>query len=176
MVKPYDSRELLEAIVFDENPVATHVISIDPGAVHCGIAYWRLGDDAFDDEPVLWNCVWAIEMTPDDCVDFVREAVKRIGNLKIAVEGFWLKPGKAALQQAGSSMETVEIIGTVRHLCRWSGTPFTKVANGQDAIATRLKAAGYEFRSHGYGGHAKDAECVGSRALALKVRQIKLEK
>lgn len=171
-MKPYDWHELAEAIVFDEDPIALHAISVDPGAVHCGVAWWRFGDEPND----LWNCRWAIEMAPEDCVDFIRDLVRRVSNLRVFVEGFWLKPGLAALQQAGSSMETVEVIGTIRHLCRWSGVDFNKVANGQDAIATRLKAAGYQFRSRGYGDHAKDAECVGVRGLELKVRQIRMEK
>lgn len=175
MVKPYDFQELADEIVFADDIHAKHVVSIDPGAVHCGVALWRQPNGEVD-ETGQWECVWAIEMTPDDCVDFVWDVGPRAPGIRIAIEGFWLKPGKAALQQAGSSMETVEIIGVVRHICRRHGIPFTKVANGQDAIATRLKAAGYKFRSYGYGDHAKDAECVGSRALALKVRQIKLEK
>lgn len=151
------------------------VISVDPGAVHCGVAVW------VRDEAGLWSCPSAVEMHPDDCVDFVREEVAgvRVNSFptrkpdQIIVEGFWLKGGLDALRQAGSEMETTEVIGAIRHLCRWSETPFQKVANGQDAIITRLEAAGYKWTSHGHGGHAKDAEAVGVRGLGLKVKQIR---
>lgn len=144
-----------------------HVISIDPGAVHCGVARWVQGEDE------LWECEWAKELSPEECVDFVRDQVVYREPAQIVIEGFWLKPGMDAMRQAGSQMETTEVIGVVRHLCRWHGVRFQKVANGQQAIITRLKSAGYEFVSHGNGDHAKDAECVGVRGLELKVRQIR---
>ena len=152
------------------------VLSIDPGAVHCGVAVW------VRDEASLWSCVSAVEMTPEDCVDFVRDEITvpdfvngfptTVPN-EVIIEGFWLKGGIAALQQSGSEMETTEVIGTIRHLCRWAGVPFQKVANGQEAIITRLDSVGYKWTSHGHGGHAKDAEAVGVRGLGLKVRQLR---
>lgn len=143
------------------------VISIDPGAVHCGIAHWA------EDEG-LWQCIWAKEMSPEGCVDFVREAVNGTSPPSLViVEGFWLKPGMDALRQAGSQMETCEVIGVVVHSCRWAGVPCAKVANGQQSIITRLEAVDYRWVSHGYGKHAKDAEAVGVRGLGLKVRQLR---
>lgn len=152
------------------------VISLDPGAVHCGVAVWARAESG------LWSCPSAVEMTPEDCVDFVREEVSGVSVTgpparvpdQVVVEGFWLKGGLDAIRQAGSEMETTEVIGAVRHLCRWAEVPFQKVANGQDAIITRLDAAGYEWTSHGHGGHAKDAEAVGVRGLGLKVRQLRV--
>lgn len=152
------------------------IVSIDPGAVHCGVAVW------VRNEAGLWSCPSAVEMTPDDCVDFVREEVSgfNVNDFpakipdQVVVEGFWLKGGIDAIRQAGSEMETTEVIGAIRHLCRWAGMPFQKVANGQDAIITRLEAAGYEWTARGHGGHAKDAEAVGVRGLGLKVRQLQV--
>lgn len=144
------------------------VISIDPGAVHCGVADWIQ-----DDDRGLWTCTRAVEMTPDDCVDYVRERVSTDSVNLVIVEGFWLKPGLDAMRQAGSQMETTEVIGAIRHLCRWYLVPFTKVANGQQSIHTRMKAVGYKYESHGHGNHAKDAEAVGMRGLGMKVSQIR---
>lgn len=145
------------------------IISIDPGAVHCGVALWRRLPSS-----VLWQCDWAVEMTPEGCIDYVADALASLDGKpeSVIIEGFWLKPGKAALQQTGSTMETVEVIGAVKHLCRWQGVGFIKVANGQRAIIQRLNAVGYEWVSRGHGGHAKDAEAVGVRGLDLSVSQI----
>lgn len=147
------------------------VVSIDPGAVHCGVAIWV-------EEQGLWTCTFAVEMGMEACIDFVKAAITvGVDQLEyqmpeVIIEGFWLKPGLDAMRQAGSEMETTEVIGAVRHLCRWEGAKFTKVANGQQAIITRLEAAGYKWTSRGHGGHAKDAEAVGVRGLGLKVRQL----
>lgn len=147
--------------------MTTYIVSIDPGGVHCGVAYWARGTNA------LWECHWAVEMNPDECVDYVRSIVTGMDKPhKVFIEGFWLKPGLDAIRQAGSQMETCEVIGTVRNLCRWYDTPMRKVANGQQATITRLTAAGYAWVAHGNGGHAKDAEAVGVNGLGLKVRQL----
>lgn len=143
------------------------VRSIDPGAVHCGVAMWAQDSDG------LWECSQAVEMTPEECVDAIRAEVVHGIVDEVIVEGFWLKGGMGAIVQAGSEMETTEVIGTIRHLCRWHNVPFQKVANGQQSIHTRMKAVGYQYKSHGSGNHAKDAEAVGIRGLGLKVRQIK---
>lgn len=146
-----------------------HIISIDPGAVHCGVAVWRRLPSS-----VLWQCDWAVEMTPEECIDYVADALASLDDKpgKVIIEGFWLKPGKAALQQTGSTMETVEVIGAIKTQCRWQGVEMVKVANGQRAIIQRLNAVGYEWVSHGHGGHAKDAEAVGVRGLDLSVSQV----
>ncbi len=142
------------------------VLSIDPGAVHVGVAYWS-------DLHGLWGCEAAVEVSPDLAAERIFDVIENRKVDKLIIEGFWLKPGKAALQQAGSAMETVELIGLARYLCvRHPGVEFVKVANGQNAIITRLDAAGYEWASKGHGGHAKDAEAVAVRGLGLSVRQI----
>lgn len=143
------------------------VVSVDPGAVHVGVAFWS-------DLHGLWACQGAVEMTYDEYVDDV------MGDMmhgerppdKVCIEGFWLKPGKAALQQAGSSLETVELIGLTKGICKYQGVECIKVQNGQGAIITRLNAAGYEWASKGNGNHAKDAEAVAVRGLGLSVTQI----
>lgn len=142
------------------------VLSVDPGAVHVGVAYWY-------DLHGLWACESAVEMTPTEFADaFLEMADSASPPDLVIIEGFWLKPGKAALQQAGSGMETVELIGLTKYVCRSRGIEWRKVANGQDAIIARLTAAGYEWASKGHGGHAKDAEAVGARGLSLSVKDI----
>jgi len=144
-----------------------YVISVDPGGVHCGVACWVRADD-------LWECRWAVEMTPEACVDYVRDAINSDDPPEQTIcEGFWLKPGMDALRQAGSQMETCEVIGVVVHSCRWAGVPCIKVANGQQSIITRLEAVDYRWVSRGHGKHAKDAEAIGVRGLGLRVRQLK---
>lgn len=146
-----------------------YAISIDPGAVHCGVAYWAPDADS------LWTCHWSVEMTPEKCTDYVREVVSGDDPPeRVVVEGFWLKSGMDAIRQAGSEMQTTEVIGTIKHLCRWAGVEFEKVANGQQAVITRLNAAGYVWVAHGHGRHAKDAEAVGVRGLGLKVRELRV--
>jgi len=143
------------------------VVSVDPGAIHVGVAYWF-------ELHGLWSCQAAVEMSYDQYVDSILLDLMQTTARpdKVCIEGFWLKPGKAALQQAGSSLETVELIGATKAICRKVGTPVIKVANGQDAIIKRLEAAGYTWSSRGHGGHAKDAEAVGVRGLELSVRQL----
>lgn len=147
------------------------VISVDPGSVHCGVAVWRRLPSS-----TMWQCEWAVEMTPDECVDYVADAVDPKHGVsvpdKVICEGYWLKPGKDALRQTGSPMETVEVIGTLKHVCRWAGVEFEKVQNGQQSIIQRLTASGYTWVAKGHGGHAKDAEAVGVRGLALSVSEI----
>lgn len=145
-----------------------YTISVDPGAVHCGVAYWTQHSDE------KWECQWAVEMTPEDCVDYVKRSVESPDQPdQVIVEGFWLKPGLDAIRQAGSQMETTEVIGTIRHLCRWAGVPFQKVANGQQATIKRLNSRKYVWSSFGHGDHAKDAEAVGVRGLELKIRDLR---
>jgi len=143
------------------------VIGVDPGSVHVGVSFWY-------ELHGLWACENAVELTPDEYIDDIMGDLMHNENAPdaVVIEGFWLKPGKAALQQAGSEMGTVELIGLTKGICRYQNVQFIKVANGQDPIITRLDAAGYEWASRGHGGHAKDAEAVVVRGLGLKVREI----
>jgi len=144
------------------------VVSVDPGAVHTGVAYWS-------DLHGLWACQAAVEMSYGQYLDEILGALCHDPVAKpdkLVIEGFWLKPGKAALQQAGSALETVELIGATLAIGRFQDIEVIKVANGQDSQITRMTAAGYEWVSKGHGGHAKDAEAVGPRGLGLKVHEI----
>lgn len=141
-------------------------MSIDPGAVHCGVAMWIQQGSG------KWLCGWAVEVPPDRCVDMVEEACRRGQVDLVALEGFWLRPGFDALRQAGSRLETVEVIGAIRHTCRRTGMTLKVVANGQDAIRKKLNSRGYKWAAHGHGDHAHDAEAVGYRGLGLTVGQL----
>lgn len=141
------------------------VVSIDPGGIHCGVAMWVGADTG------KWSCEWAREFSVEGCIDFVFDCDPDEID-RVIVEGFWLKPGFDALRQAGSEMETVEVIGAIRHICRRVGMPFQKVANGQDSIRKKLNSRGYPWTAYGYGTHAHDAEAVGYRGLDLRVGQL----
>lgn len=145
----------------------TYVVSVDPGAVHVGYAEWVEVDG-------LWECREAREITPTEYLDEVHDFCNAYDRPELVlVEGFWLRPGRDALRQAGSSMETVELIGATRYATMYAGIRFEKVQNGQDPIIKRLNAAGYEWTSMGHGGHAKDAEAVGVRGLGLSVKDLR---
>lgn len=154
--------------------VTGSALAVDPGEVHCGMAHWYQRN-ANPTLP-LWRCEWAKEVGQDECVDSIADVVREPADLwdydVILLEGFWLKPGIDALRQAGSQLETVQVIGAIRHLCRRSGMPLVLVANGQDGIRRKLKSKGYKFSAHGHGDHAHDAEAIGYRGLELKVQNL----
>lgn len=142
------------------------LISLDPGNVHCGIAAWKCGDEG-------WHCDWAVEREPDRCVDLIKTLIEEGSAHEIVMEGFWLRSGKMALRQAGSAFEVVEVIGTIRNLCRWNGISFDKISPGVTAATRkRVIAAGYKPVAYGQGDHAIDAEMVGIAHLRLKVRDL----
>lgn len=146
------------------------MVSIDPGTVHNGVARWVQKEGGF------WQCVGAEEMDPEGTVDSVRQWIDEQPNLMtIAVEGFYLKPGKDALRQAGSAFGMVEVIGTLRHLCRWTDREFISVTPQVRASTyTRVKAAGYRFatRAQSKDDHRVSAECVGISAMKMRVADI----
>lgn len=83
------------------------LLSVDPGEVHCGMAY-------FEDSADAWHVVSSWEATPEECfeqvVGFMRDDLE-----VLVVEGFWLYPWKSE-EQAFGQVKTVEIIGVLRYL------------------------------------------------------------
>lgn len=150
--------------------VQQFMVSIDPGTVHNGVARWHQGDDG------LWVCDAADEMDPEGTLDAVRGWIAGSPLLRtIAVEGFYLRPGKDALRQAGSAFGMVEVIGTLRHMCRWEGREFVSVTpQVRKTTYTRVKAAGYRFvgRAQSADDHRVSAECVGIAAMKMRVADI----
>lgn len=111
----------------------------------------------------------AHETGPDNFLDQFRDWVELRKYDRVAIEEFRLQ-GDKALAQTGSSMGTCEVIGVVRHLCRWSDTPLQIIRPlDRDATHTRMKAVKYRFPKDRL-GHMKAAICVG--AVATEWRAI----
>lgn len=147
------------------------LLAIDPGSVHCGMAWFWL-----DGEPTDRRCELAEEMDPISCVDTVGHMLAGGQLAALVVEEFRLYPWKSR-QQAFSQMETVEIIGQLKLWHRTLGTiegggirdvqlemqpasikePTTKILKG---LGVPSKAR--ELRA---GGHARDAELHGYRFI-----------
>lgn len=141
------------------------LLSFDPGAVHCGVAIWvRRADPIRGPGMLRWKCQNAWEAaTPEAFIDDVRDRLTEHLIDQVAGEGFWLQADKA-MAQVGSPFGTVEVIGAVRHLCRWANTPFELVSpSDRNACFKRMKAVKYQFPKDS-AGHVKSAVCVGGVA------------
>lgn len=139
-----------------------NLLSIDPGSVHTAYAMWELRADVATNG-TRWKCQEAHETTPDDFLDMFKVWTAEHVYDHVAIEAFFLQ-GDKALAQTGSSFGTVEVIGVVRHLCRWAGVPLTLVRPLVRAAAfKRMRAVKYRFPRDG-AGHMKAAICVGAVA------------
>lgn len=139
-----------------------NLLSIDPGAVHCAFAVWELHADPAT-EGSRWKCMEAHETGPDEFLDMFRRWTEHHDYDQVAIEEFRLQ-GNKALAQTGSTMGTSEVIGVVKHLCRWTNTPLRIVRPlDRDATFTRMKAVKFAFPKDQL-GHMKAAICVGAVA------------
>lgn len=134
-------------------------IAIDPGDVHCGVAY-------FEDQ----ECRWATEYSPsglllllEDCrLGYGLGPNERAVDLQgLVVERFQLY-GDRMGAQVGSDMLTSQLIGALRleaDLAGWW------MVQQQAALKTPtenlIRHRGITLRSLGHGGHARDAETHG---------------
>jgi hypothetical protein len=130
------------------------VLAIDPGGVHCGMAWYFEG-----------QCMLVEEHEPADCVDLTAHWLRQTGGKALVIEEFRLYPWLAA-QQSFSTFETVEVIGSLKTVHRWLGggtalamqpasikEPTRKImrARNQTVLASQSKA----------GIHCADAELHG---------------
>lgn len=92
----------------------TGLIAVDPGDVHCGVAFFVRADNKFG-----WQCTNTEEFSPDDFLDALAETfVEQDPDWQFLVyEKFRLYADKARLQ-TGSEFPTAQIIGVVRWLGR----------------------------------------------------------
>lgn len=123
-----------------------NVLAIDPGEIHCGVAY-------FDKRG---NCSWTVEMTPMELFQFIGQTMQ---NEVIIVESFRLYPDKAMAQQ-WSQLKTVETIGVIRYLCLTKHLDMVEQAASIKNVAKRqMKARDVENKAvvERKGGHAADA-------------------
>lgn len=143
-----------------------NLLSVDPGAVHCGYAFWKDGIDSITGE-LRWKCHEAYELGPDAFLDRARMYIENKWFDRVVAEEFRLQRDKA-LAQTGSSFGTVEVIGVLRHLCRWNNVPFETVTSlARDAAFIKMKAVKYRFPKDP-DGHMKSAVCVGAVATGWR--------
>lgn len=135
-------------------------VAIDPGDVHCGVAY-------FEDQ----ECRWATEFSPSGLLMLLEGA--RLGNLDdhgryavpgvqgLVVERFQLY-GDRMGAQVGSDMRTSQLIGALRLASDLGGL---WMVQQQAALKTPtenlIRHRGIRRESLGEGGHARDAETHG---------------
>lgn len=94
----------------------TIYLAIDPGGT-CGIAGIQLyPDSTFKSEDAN-----AWQMNELECVDYVRSAISR--DWVIFMERFFITVQTAQLSPEGSH-KALDVIGTVKNLCRWAGAGF----------------------------------------------------
>lgn len=136
-------------------PRTSYVLAIDPGDVHCGMAWFNAED----------RCVWVEEMAPDECVDYVRNWLVKDGR-HLVFEEFRLYPWLAE-QQAFSEMGTAQVIGAIKTVFRWYAGPASSLT--QQPASVKKPTEGI-MRARGItrlavessaGVHCADAELHG---------------
>lgn len=145
-------------LISDEVPEGVAwVLAIDPGARHCGMAWFELtGEDE-------WACVDTEDLEPLDCLRTVQSylrADQRPGML--VIEEFRLYPDRMA-EQALTALGTVEVIGALRWLIVDSRRTFVGLSMQGASIKTpgarRMQEMGIPHR--GTNQHQRDAEMHG---------------
>ena len=118
----------------------TKLLAVDPGHVHCGVAFFVGG--------VL---EYAEEMSPEE----LYKKLKVVKADVVVVESWRLYPW---VNQGFDTMETPQVIGVVKYLCKERGIKVVM----QDALIKKATFARYkEELAKVRGGHAKDAACHG---------------
>lgn len=136
------------------------LLSIDPGSEHSAWAVWELQGER-------WKCRECYELKPDGFLDLARGWIEKHEFNRVAIEEFKLF-GDKALAQTGSKFGTVEVIGVVRHLCRWNDVPFEEVTSlARDAALIKMKAVKYKFVRDKF-DHKRAAVCVGAVATGWR--------
>jgi RNase H-fold protein (predicted Holliday junction resolvase) len=138
------------------------LIALDPGDKHVGVALFERRPDTL----LRWACIVAYEMGPTEAVDSLADML-RDGDLDtIVYERFALYLDKAA-EQAGSTMETAQMIGVIRYLHR-TLADHTKVALVEQPASIKkptrslVKRRGIKpVAPKTAGDHARDSELHG---------------
>lgn len=132
-------------------------VSIDPGDVHVGVAWWH--------GPV---CFKAYESDPDTTVDrLLARITADHDQLRLVVYERFLLRGALAMQQQGSEFFTSQMIGVMRNDCRRHNVACVgyRPRDHKDLFKRRdmrppLRPH-HEWASFGHGSHTKDAENLG---------------
>lgn len=136
----------------------TTILAIDPGEVHCGMAY-------FEDDNESWHLVSSWELEPNDCEWTAFRMITEENLDTLIVEEFRLYPWKSE-QQAFNQIRTVEVIGVLRflygravelgHECKWK----EQGASIKKPTAAIINAKGIKAMK-GSNRHMKDAQLHG---------------
>lgn len=140
------------------------LVAVDPGGVHVGVA-------TFEKRTAGWACTWAGEMTPVLFEDWLTDKLAA-GEIEALVVEEWKLFADKAAQQVGSHMETSQLIGSIKYICRkvapkWPSVQFSLVWQSPNIkIPTRsvLRARGVKSTAKQLkvsGDHASDAELHG---------------
>jgi hypothetical protein len=128
----------------------TQFYSVDPGEEHVGIA-------CFDRAPgKSWSVIWAHTFPPEPALDKLVQWIDGGGVQMMLAEQWRVYPGLAEW----SECRTAEVIGVLRHHCRWAGVQF-------ETIPARAKKPARAFCRRkgvpliGDTDHARDAELIG---------------
>ncbi len=135
-------------------------VSIDPGDLHVGFAIW-IGED----------CVDVQELTPDECVNALRNMAENGVLERVMYERFALQPDKAKFL-LGNEFLTSQLIGQIKLVCRWYGVQcggYLPMEHKRIYKMTWFKQlTWHQRRAMPYSGkgtpgakHCMDAWCVG---------------
>lgn len=150
----------------------TTILAIDPGEVHCGLAY-------FEDDDSDWHLVSSWELDPWECVWTAFRMIAEDGLDFLVVEEFRLYPWKSQ-QQGFSQIKTIEVIGVLRflhrramelgHECEWEeqGASIKKPTAG----ITNAKGIKPMSKSN---KHMKDAQLHGWYFIMKKIEGEEIE-
>lgn len=132
----------------------TCMLSIDPGDVHCGTAFWA-GD----------LCVHTVEFTQAECLFAVRGCLEAGVIDELVYEAFVLYPWKSD-QQAFSQLSTSQMIGGIKATWGWYSLGTTiheQPASIKKPTFAIAKARKYKStaRRQRTGTHCQDAEAHG---------------
>lgn len=130
------------------------ILAIDPGAIHVGVA-------EFIDHGNYAEEVKAYETTPDGLYRILAD--DDIAIETVVCEEFRLYPW-AMKEQGFSPIQTVEVIGVIKHLCLDRKIKLVMqsatIKRPTEGILRSLMK-GTRLLSHGQGPHARDAEVHG---------------
>ena len=128
------------------------MLAIDPGEVHCGYALFNGGD-----------CYEAGEWRPHELMTRLEGWMRQGALDEVVIEDYRLYPDKSK-QQAHSQMFTVRVIGALEFIVARFGGGVPVIFQRADikkATVAQNEKRGYQWKSRGHGGHAKDAETHG---------------
>lgn len=135
------------------------MMSIDPGAVHCGTANWL---DA--------SCYHVEEFLPGALFVALQRALTAKALDVVVCEEYRLYPWKSA-EQGFSTVETCEVIGVIKYLCALHGVELVmqsatiKKPTEGHMRAKKIPNKAVKMKA---GGHCKDAVLHGQHYLMNK--------